>query len=273
MGWRACDSGPPLTLMCQDFMTLQPQQAGRFDALYDRASVVALPPDSQARFGVMLGQLMAPGAPGLMLSFEYPPEQREGPPFATDEASCVRSSAQTLSLRCSHGMISERKRWRASTSTGALSASTVCVVRSQRRGDVSTSRLRLDGLDRAAFFASALRMMGWSLVPYAQLDHALNHFQKNRADALILHAPIAGIELSQPLVDRIQRAADTKIVILGSDELRDTRTQRAVPDPVTAAELASSLSALCPTEGKVILHDLLRSETFEGFTQEAVGYL
>ena len=85
MGWRACDSGPPLTLMCQDFMTLQPQQAGRFDALYDRASVVALPPDSQARFGVMLGQLMAPGAPGLMLSFEYPPEQREGPPFATDE--------------------------------------------------------------------------------------------------------------------------------------------------------------------------------------------
>ena len=37
-------------------------------------------------------------------------------------------------------------------------------------------------------------MMGWSLVPYAQLDHALNHFQKNRADALILHAPIAGIE-------------------------------------------------------------------------------
>ena len=128
-------------------------------------------------------------------------------------------------------------------------------------------------LTEQPFFASALRMMGWSLVPYAQLDHALNHFQKNRADALILHAPIAGIELSQPLVDRIQRAADTKIVILGSDELRDTRTQRVVPDPVTAAELASSLSALCPTEGKVILHDLLRSETFEGFTQEAVGYL
>ena len=128
-------------------------------------------------------------------------------------------------------------------------------------------------LTEQPFFASALRMMGWSLVPYAQLDHALNHFQKQRADALILHAPIAGIELSQPLVDRIQRAADTKIVILGSDELRDTRTQRVVPDPVTAAELASSLSALCPTEGKVILHDLLRSETFEGFTQEAVGYL
>ena len=84
---------------------------------------------------------------------------------------------------------------------------------------------------------------------------------------------MAGIEITQPLVDRIQRAADTKIVILGSDDLRDKRTQRVVPDPVTAADLASSLSALCPTEGKVILHDLLRSETFEAFTQEAVGYL
>lgn len=128
-------------------------------------------------------------------------------------------------------------------------------------------------LTEQPFFASALRMMGWSLVPYAQLDHALNHLRKNSADALILHAPLAGIELTQPLVDRIQRAADTKIVVLGSDDLRDKRTQRVVPDPVTAADLASSLSALCPTEGKVILHDLLRSETFEAFTQEAVGYL
>ena len=128
-------------------------------------------------------------------------------------------------------------------------------------------------LTEQPFFASALRMMGWSLVPYAQLDHALNHLRKSSADALILHAPLAGIELTQPLIDRIQRAADTKIVILGSDELRDKRTQRVVPDPVTAADLASSLSALCPTEGKVILHDLLRSETFEAFTQEAVAYL
>jgi len=128
-------------------------------------------------------------------------------------------------------------------------------------------------LTEQPFFAAALRMMGWSLVPYAQLDHALNHLRKSSADALILHAPLVGIELSQPLVDRIQRAADTKIVILGSDDLRDTRTQRVVPEPVSAAELASSLSALCPTEGKVILHDLLQSETFEAFTQEAVGYL
>jgi len=123
------------------------------------------------------------------------------------------------------------------------------------------------------FFASALRMMGWSLVPYAQLDHALNHLRKKEADALILHAPLAGIELTQPLVDRIQRAARCKIVVLGDDHLRDNRNQRIVPEPATAAELATSLSALIPTDGQVLLHDLLQSETFEHFTQEAVSYL
>jgi CRP/FNR family cyclic AMP-dependent transcriptional regulator len=123
------------------------------------------------------------------------------------------------------------------------------------------------------FFASALRMMGWSLIPYAQLDHALNHLRTKPSSALILHAPLEGITLTQDLVDRIQRAGDTSIVILGVDDLRDNRNQRVVPEPVTAADLATSLSALVPTDGAFVLHDLLQSDTFESFTQEAVGYL
>jgi CRP-like cAMP-binding protein len=123
------------------------------------------------------------------------------------------------------------------------------------------------------FFASALRMMGWSLIPYAQLDHALNHLRTKPSSALILHAPLEGITLTQDLVDRIQRAGDTKIVILGVDDLRDNRNQRVVPEPVTAAELATCLSALVPTDGTIVLQDLLQSDTFESFTQEAVSYL
>ena len=84
LGWRATDNGPPLTLVRHDFMTLQPQQIGRFDAVYDRASVVALPPDLQFDFGRAMGVLLQPKCVGILLSFEYPPEQRQGPPFATD---------------------------------------------------------------------------------------------------------------------------------------------------------------------------------------------
>jgi CRP-like cAMP-binding protein len=123
------------------------------------------------------------------------------------------------------------------------------------------------------FFSSALKMLGWMLVPCAQLDHALTRMRKEPADALILHAPLPGIELTQALVDRIQRASQAKIVVLGVDDLRDNRNQRVIPDPVTAAELATSLTSLCPTESSVLLENLLRSEAFDLFTQSAVAYL
>ena len=84
LGWRATDHGPPLTLVRHDFLTLQPQQIGAFDAFYDRASVVALPPEMQAGFGRALGTMLKPHSQSLLLSFEYPPAQRQGPPFATD---------------------------------------------------------------------------------------------------------------------------------------------------------------------------------------------
>ena len=89
----ACDSVAAADLMRQDFMTLQPQQVG--SALHDRFLVDT--PDSQARFGAMLGN-MAPSA-GVDASSEYPPSS-EAPSLQTS-ASCARSSAQTLSLRCS----------------------------------------------------------------------------------------------------------------------------------------------------------------------------
>lgn len=84
LGWRATDDGPSLTLIGHDFTTLKPGQVGRIDAVYDRASVVALPADIQERFGASLGALVSPGSPGLLLSFEYPKGERDGPPFATD---------------------------------------------------------------------------------------------------------------------------------------------------------------------------------------------
>ena len=86
LGWRATDEGPPLSLVRHDFMTLNARHIGRFDAFYDRASVVALPPDMQVGFGRALGTMLKPQSPGLLLSFEYPPEQRQGPPFATDQS-------------------------------------------------------------------------------------------------------------------------------------------------------------------------------------------
>ena len=89
MGFRAMDDGPPLTFIVGDFLTLQAHQVGPFDAVYDRASIVALPAAMQEAFAGTLDALMSAGSRGLLLSFEYPPAERQGPPFSTDEA-CLR---------------------------------------------------------------------------------------------------------------------------------------------------------------------------------------
>jgi thiopurine S-methyltransferase len=73
-----------------DFLALQAHQVGPFDAVYDRASIVALPAAMQQAFVGSLDALMGSDSCGLLLSFEYPVGERQGPPFSTDEA-CLRS--------------------------------------------------------------------------------------------------------------------------------------------------------------------------------------
>jgi thiopurine S-methyltransferase len=55
------------------------------DALYDRAALVALPPDVRPRYVEHLRALLAPGASGLVITFEYDQERFEPPPFAVTE--------------------------------------------------------------------------------------------------------------------------------------------------------------------------------------------
>lgn len=76
----------PITLLQGDVFDLGPER-GPFDAVYDRAATVALPPELRARYAAHLATLVAPGAPMLLLTFDYPQEDREGPPFSVPEAN------------------------------------------------------------------------------------------------------------------------------------------------------------------------------------------
>jgi len=72
-----------LTLIVGDFFGLSPEVlGGRFDAVYDRAAIVALPPDKWAMYAQVVSQLMAPRSAGFMLTFDYPQNERNGPPFS-----------------------------------------------------------------------------------------------------------------------------------------------------------------------------------------------
>ncbi len=73
-----------ITLLCGDFFALQPAQVEQVRAVYDRASLIALPPPMRADFARHLGELL-PDAVMLLLTMEYSQEQMNGPPFAVAE--------------------------------------------------------------------------------------------------------------------------------------------------------------------------------------------
>lgn len=77
-------AAPGLDIWCGDIFDLSRETLGPVDAVYDRAALVALPPDMRARYGAHLADLTA-RAPQLLLSFEYDQAAMDGPPFSVSE--------------------------------------------------------------------------------------------------------------------------------------------------------------------------------------------
>lgn len=78
------------TLLAGDFFSLEPGDLGAVTAVYDRAAVVALPPDLRARYAAHLRTLVPAKTPILVVAFDYPQEQMEGPPFSVGEEELRR---------------------------------------------------------------------------------------------------------------------------------------------------------------------------------------
>ena len=76
----------PFELILGDAFALDAAALADCGAVYDRAALIALPPDLRARY---LGELYArlpTGCRGLMVSLEYPQPQKQGPPFSVEQA-------------------------------------------------------------------------------------------------------------------------------------------------------------------------------------------
>ncbi len=75
-----------LTLWHGDFFALQASDLPAVSAVYDRAALVALPPDTRAEYARYLTQITA-NAPTLLISFDFGPSHTDGPPFSVPEAA------------------------------------------------------------------------------------------------------------------------------------------------------------------------------------------
>lgn len=74
-----------ITLFCGDYYDLSPRHLGPVDAVYDRASLVALPAAERPRYASHLRRL-AGRAPVLLVALEYREEEMDGPPFPVWES-------------------------------------------------------------------------------------------------------------------------------------------------------------------------------------------
>lgn len=74
-----------LTVWLGDHFELTPPHFERVDAVYDRAALIAMPPDLRRAYARQMLQL-AGDAPQLLITLEYAQSQFDGPPFSVDEA-------------------------------------------------------------------------------------------------------------------------------------------------------------------------------------------
>lgn len=69
-------------LACGDFFDLRQEDLAQVRAVYDRASLVALPPEMRERYARHLVSILSPGTQILLVTFDYPQAEMAGPPFA-----------------------------------------------------------------------------------------------------------------------------------------------------------------------------------------------
>lgn len=83
---RSWQAGP-YTLLEGDYFGFSAADLGApCTGLYDRAALIALPPERRPAYAAHTARLLAPGAWGLLITLDYPQTEMAGPPFAVPEA-------------------------------------------------------------------------------------------------------------------------------------------------------------------------------------------
>ncbi len=74
-----------IRLLCGDFFKLNAPHLKSVSGVYDRASLVALPPEMRLRYAQHFSSIIPAEARSLLVTTEYPQQEMKGPPFAVFE--------------------------------------------------------------------------------------------------------------------------------------------------------------------------------------------
>ena len=82
-----------IELILGDAFGLDAELLARCDAVYDRAALIALPPELRTRYVGELYPRLPAHCRGLLITLEYPQHEKAGPPFSVPEAEVAERYA------------------------------------------------------------------------------------------------------------------------------------------------------------------------------------
>lgn len=74
-----------IRIYCGDFFDLTAAEVAGVGAVYDRASLIALPPEMRPAYAGHMRRLLLPGTRTLLVAIDYPQQEMPGPPFSVQE--------------------------------------------------------------------------------------------------------------------------------------------------------------------------------------------
>lgn len=75
-----------ICILCGDFFDLGKDDLAQVGAVYDRASLIALPPEMRERYARHLVSILPLATKILLVTLDYPQQEMSGPPFAVSAA-------------------------------------------------------------------------------------------------------------------------------------------------------------------------------------------
>ena len=102
-----------LAILCGDFFDLTPELVQGVAGVYDRAALIALPPELRTRYAGHSAAIL-PAATALLVTMEYPQNEMSGPPFAVrkDEVHRLFEKHYTVTCLLSKDTLAESPRFR-----------------------------------------------------------------------------------------------------------------------------------------------------------------
>ncbi len=106
--------GEMVDLWSTDIFSVTITDLPGIDAVYDRAALIALPPEMRPAYAEHLAGLVRDGTPVLLITLEYPQQEMDGPPFSVtgEEVRALFSRDFEIELLLQEERLSKEPRFR-----------------------------------------------------------------------------------------------------------------------------------------------------------------